>query len=211
MTESALRQGRRISPRGDQAGRNRHEDSLGIPGRLRRNAQSSSSTRTAEARRCRCGVRTRGRVKSLEKAAPQQLSPRSSIRPISSTASNSNHERCPRFIFGEQLGRRSPARLILEIDISQLLTVGVQRHRATVMIDYSHGEYRHCTAVTSSLTEGSGAGTGRGQGTGSATSTGRGVGTGTAASSGRGVGTGAAASSGRGVGTGAAASPVRGE
>ena len=150
-------------------------------------------------------------VKSLEKAAPQQLSPRSSIRPISSTASNSNHERCPRFIFGEQLGRRSPARLILEIDISQLLTVGVQRHRATVMIDYSHGEYRHCTAVTSSLTEGSGAGTGRGQGTGSATSTGRGVGTGTAASSGRGVGTGAAASSGRGVGTGAAASPVRGE
>jgi hypothetical protein len=56
------------------------------------------------------------------------------------------------------------------------------------MIDYSHGEYRHCTAVTSSLTtgpgEGSAAGTGRGEGTGSATSMGRGEGTGSAASTG---------------------------
>jgi hypothetical protein len=64
--------------------------------------------------------------------------------------------------------------------------------------NYSHGEYRHCTAVTSSLTtgpgEGSAAGAGRGEGTGSAASTGRGEGTGSAASTGCGEGTGSAAS-----------------
>src|SRR5215469_2886474 len=55
---------------------------------------------------------------------------------------------------------------------------------------YSHGEYRHCTAVTSSLTTGPGEGSaavaGCGEGTGSAVTTGRGVGTGTAASACRG-------------------------
>jgi hypothetical protein len=81
--------------------------------------------------------------------------------------------------------------------------------------NYSHGEYRHCTAVTSSLTtgpgEGSAAGAGRGEGTGSAASTGRGEGTDSAASTGRGEGTGSAAGAGRGEGTGSAASTGRGE
>jgi hypothetical protein len=55
--------------------------------------------------------------------------------------------------------------------------------RATAMIDYSHGEYRHCTPVTSvSLLTISG----REEGAGSAASAGRGEGTGTAAIAGRG-------------------------
>jgi hypothetical protein len=81
--------------------------------------------------------------------------------------------------------------------------------------NYSHGEYRHCTAVTSSLTTGPGggsaAGAGGGEGTASAASTGRGEGTRSAASKGCGEGTGSAASKGCGEGTGSAASKGCGE
>jgi hypothetical protein len=72
--------------------------------------------------------------------------------------------------------------------------------RATAMIDYSHGEYRHCAPVTSMplLTI-----LGREEGSGSAASAGRGKGTGAAASAGRGEGAGTAARGG--CRTGAAA------
>jgi hypothetical protein len=36
----------------------------------------------------------------------------------------------PRLVFGEQLSYRSPARLILEIDVSELLAVGVAHDKA---------------------------------------------------------------------------------
>jgi hypothetical protein len=57
-----------------------------------------------------------------------------------------------------------------------------QRHRATVMIDYSHGGYRHCTTGRG---EGSADGAGCREGTGSADGTGCREGTGSAASTGR--------------------------
>jgi len=38
----------------------------------------------------------------------------------------------PRLVFGEQLGRRSPAGLILEIDIRKLLAGAVPHHKASV-------------------------------------------------------------------------------
>jgi hypothetical protein len=34
----------------------------------------------------------------------------------------------PRLIFREQLGRRSPARLVLEVDVSELLAVVIAHH-----------------------------------------------------------------------------------
>jgi hypothetical protein len=67
---------------------------------------------------------------------------------------------------------------------------------------YSHGEYRHCTAVTSSLTAG--------PGEGSADGVGCGEGTDSAATMGE-EGSGSAVTTGRGVGTGTAASARRGE
>jgi hypothetical protein len=74
------------------------------------------------------------------------------------------------------------------------------------MIDYSHGEYRHCApALMSLLSMSLLTISARAGGTGSAASAGREGGTGSAASAGRGEGTGAAASAGRGECTGATA------
>jgi len=67
---------------------------------------------------------------------------------------------------------------------------------------YSHGEYRHCTAVTSSLTTGPGEGSAAVAGCGEGTD---------AATTGCGEDTGSAVTTGRGVGTGTAASACRGE
>ena len=64
--------------------------------------------------------------------------------------------------------------------------------RATAMIDYSQGEYRHCAPVTSmpplsisGREEGTAAISGREEDTGTAAIAGRGVGMGTSASEGR--------------------------
>jgi len=80
---------------------------------------------------------------------------------------------------------RLPPRIVVIGDVVLIPTnyLSFDADRPAAMIDYSHGEYRHCAPVTSMplLTISA-----REEGTGSAASAGRGEGTGTAASAGRG-------------------------